>query len=115
MRVASPATQATAALKQITAAANKSPTKPINLSLTVFNALASKLEKLAKTDAPKASGLVDLMEELHGKGLIAIAGNAGPLPFAAANAWKSGMNSIKEVLNNNAAAFDDKPTLPLVK
>ena len=115
MAITSVTSQATATLKNITAAANKLPAKPITMSASVFMKLTEKLTKLAGKDAPKVSGLVDLMEELHTKGKLNLTGNTGPLSYSSANMWRQGMNSIKDVLNNNAVTSDDKPTSPIMK
>lgn len=103
----SPAT-ATAAVKAINAAANAKPAKPISLDRKVFDALMTKLVKMAKTNAPQASGLVDLITELNKKGSIELNFNSGPIAYAQDNEFKQRMNEVKEVLNSNAVRNDNK-------
>lgn len=116
MTVTSVKTQATNVLKQVTAAANKLPTKPIEISsYKLLDTLGKKLVDLAKKDPPKAAGLVDLLEELKGKGLISMNFNTGPVMHAGGNAWRQMMNDVKTVLNNNAVTTDDRPLSPLMR
>ena len=115
MTVSSATTRATATLNAITKAAVSTPRKPIVLNRDVAQALEKKLVALAKRDAPKASGLVDLMQELKDKGLITVTYDKDTMPIGNSNAFNIMMNNVKTVLNNNAVSFDDKPLSPMMR
>ena len=115
MTVTTAQAKATATLKKITQAAIETPRRPIALTRDVAQALQKKLVALAKKDPPKASGLVDLMEELNKKGLVLLNYNTGTMPWGNNNEWSMMMNAVKTVLNNNAVSFDDKPLSPLMR
>lgn len=106
----------TAFLNQVSkiAAADSLPQRPIEItSMQTFDALKSKLVKMAHSDPAKASGMYDLLAELNEKNLISLNFNAGPLGHARDVMWGNMMNAIADVLNANAVEGDDKPYIPL--